>query len=473
MDAKYTLIGKQNYRLPVLGRQLLVCLSACVYSFMLGLSFGSPTVAVAQLRARANSTDAVSREMGSWIASASGFVAIPTVVVSVIVVHHFGRKKVYNYATVVSFVCFTILYCSKNATDLLVSRLFCGVQSGLLLSTFLMVMTESMKPRYRGLFFALKSASIYWGVWCSNTIGTFCPYNYIGIVGMSCSVINFFITFVIPETPFWLASRGRYEECAAAHRWLKGADEDTEKELKAIFDSFQKDGKVPIQTRKSLLTTVKEYWTIICQPSFYKPVSIGFIIEMMCVATGKLVFAMYAIEIIGKVTKNKTTAHYFMLILDGFSVLGMYMGCVLAKRLKRRTMLLCSSTLSAILMFAVSFYLYLVKFKIMSENNILFLSILVLYSLITCCGPMLLFSVICGELFPLKGRSFGVILSGVINSALFGLSMKFTPYLLWAINTENTFLFFAIFSTTCIILEYKYLPETKDKTLNEIAALFQ
>ncbi|XP_063826979.1 uncharacterized protein LOC135076444 [Ostrinia nubilalis] len=100
MDAKYTLIGKQNYRLPVLGRQLLVCLSVCVYSFMLGLSFGSPTVAVAQLRARANSTDAVSREMGSWIASASGFVAIPTVVISVIVVHHFGRKKVYNYATV-------------------------------------------------------------------------------------------------------------------------------------------------------------------------------------------------------------------------------------------------------------------------------------------------------------------------------------------------------------------------------------
>ncbi|XP_063826982.1 uncharacterized protein LOC135076445 isoform X2 [Ostrinia nubilalis] len=67
---------------------------------MLGLSFGSPTVAVAQLRARANSTDAVSREMGSWIASASGFVAIPTVVISVIVVHHFGRKKLYNYATV-------------------------------------------------------------------------------------------------------------------------------------------------------------------------------------------------------------------------------------------------------------------------------------------------------------------------------------------------------------------------------------
>ncbi|XP_068633563.1 facilitated trehalose transporter Tret1-2 homolog [Battus philenor] len=49
-----------------------------------------------------------------------------------------------------------------------------------------------------------------------------------------------FTSFFWPESPQWLASKGRFDECKTAFRWLNGIDEDSETELKNLIDNQSK-----------------------------------------------------------------------------------------------------------------------------------------------------------------------------------------------------------------------------------------
>lgn len=332
------------------------------------------------------------------------------------------------------------------------------------------MVTEYTSPQYRGMFLTIKSASLFWGVWASNAIGTFFQWNYIGLFGLVCS--SYYVTvFFWPESPHWLATKGRFEECIKAHQWLKGTSLNAEKELEDLIKS-QKEYLLTCKEENLRERMISFYKMLVCQ-EFYKPILLSLLLMAHYHALGKIVCSMYSIELIRRITESESTSYIGMLILDGVSVFGMYIGCALSKIVKRRNLLFFASALGIFFLFAMSLYLWLVKLSIILENKTVTLGLLAAFSLAISVGPMVMSTSIYGELIPLRYKTSAVIIIVFIHFTLLGSSLKIAPLIFRTFDLYGTFFFYGLLSTILSVVLYMFLPETKDKTLLEIENYFK
>ncbi len=81
-------------------------------------------------------------------------------------------------------------------------------------------------------------------------------------------------------------------------------------------------------------------------------------------------------------------------------------------------------------------------------------------------GPVMW--VMFSELFPLRVRGLAISFAGFINSAVSFLVQLVFPWELATLGNSITFLIYGIFAAAGLIFIYKVVPETKNKTLEEL-----
>lgn len=389
---------------------------------------------------------------------------MPWVIILPTLVAFVGRKITHSFVCIATFVGFIIFYNSNDVYMILISEIFQGVVSASYLTIAIAIITEYTSAKNRGLFLTIKSATFFWGVLASNLIGTFFHWKKIALFGLICSIYSLGTVYFWPESPLWLVTKGRFDQCAAAHRWLKGSSMSSEKELEKLISEYQNDRR-----KRSLKTQVIESIKVMVKKEFYKPVLLSVLLMALYVFSGKLVCTVYAIDMLKKITNNESTAYAGMLILDSVTVSTMYVGCALSKAFKRRTLLLTSSSIAIVFLFLLSLYLYLVKASVVSENKYFSIILLTGYSVAISCGPMILSTSICGELISTDSRSLSMCAIALSFKTMYGTFVKVCPYLFKSLGMHGTFLLFALSSSVCLVLLYFYLPETKDMSLQEIS----
>lgn len=332
------------------------------------------------------------------------------------------------------------------------------------LTIAIIIITEYTSSEYRGLFLTVKSATMFSGILVANIIGTYFHWKKIPLFGILCSTYNLFTVFFWPETPLWLAKKGRFDESAKSHRWLKGSGSKSERELEKLIAT-----NLDVETKLSLKSEIYSMMKVITKVQFYKPLLLSILLMFLYMFSGKLICSVYAIDVLKKITNNNSTAYTAMLILDGITVLSMYVGCILSKVFKRRPLLITTEAIGILFLLLLSLYLYLVKLSGISENKYVSVSLLAGFSITIGSGPMILTSSITGELIPMESRSFALCGIALCFKLLYGIFIKVSPYSFSYFGMHGTFLIFGVTSSACLVLTCMYLPETKDKTLQEIA----
>nr|XP_012546374.1 sugar transporter ERD6-like 6 [Bombyx mori] len=426
----------------------------------MGLCIGAPTVFIPQLGKEANSTDAVTSEMASWLSSVFGYSALPWVLILCWLLNAIGRKRTSIIMSLSTVAMFVVFYFSKTANDLLITEILTGLTHASTMTVTVVAIGEYSSPKFRGIFLTLKSASLLWGIWTSNAIGTFFHWRYIPLMGILCS-LHTLTVFYWCESPYWLACKGRFDECRKTHRWLKGNGRASERELKKLIDSLKRTQSKEIEL-KSLLS--KE---------FYIPLLLSILVVTQYHFSGKLVCSIYVIEILKRITNDEATAYYGMLILDGVTVISTYIGCILCRILKRRTLLLTSSTIGITFLYILALYLWLIRIEVVTEIKMASVLFLAAFSTSISCGPMIMATSLYGELIPLRFKSVSIILIAFTFFGFHSTLLKLAPAIFANFGLDGMFLFYASTSTLIAILIYKYLPETKDKTLQEIEDYFK
>ncbi|XP_030026271.2 facilitated trehalose transporter Tret1 [Manduca sexta] len=454
-------------------RQLFVSSGVWSIYFVLGLGFGAPTVMIPQIRREANSTDAVTENMESWLSSVHGYSALPWVFIIPILTRYVGRKLPFLLVCLNTLVGFILFYFSTNTTHLLISAIMLGMLLASNMTLLVVIVTEYSSPRYRGIFMIFESTLFFWGVWIANATGAFSHWKNIGILAFVCSLYPLTVVFW-PESPYWLAMKGRFEECAISHHWLKGYDKDSEYELETLIDSQKAYLRMCAdRTRTDCRSRFKQAMETVRTKAFYMPMFISISVMSLYHFSGKLVCSMYAVDLMQKITGSEETANIGMLIMDSVTIIGMQVGCALSKFLKRRTLLLSSAILGIIFLFIISIYLYLVKFSLISENKYLSILLLTLFSVSISIGPMIMPSTIFGELICLRYQTECLLLLTLFSEFLMATILKVSPYIFRALSLSGAFLFYGISASIFFFIVYKYLPETKDKTLFEIEHFFK
>ncbi|KAL0882013.1 hypothetical protein ABMA27_001762 [Loxostege sticticalis] len=470
MDAVYKELSvKTEFEWKPFLRQLLVNSIAWMFYFMFGLSLGAPTVLIPQVRKEANSTEAINEDMASWISSVAGYMGMPWSIGLTISMYYFGRKKSYSFVALNSVAAFVVLYCSVDATQILISQILQGVTAASQTTTSVVIMTEYTSPKYRGIFSTTKTVTMFLGIWVANAIGMFFHWKNIGLLGILCSMYNFFAIFVIPESPYWLIKQEKLGECVASHRWLKGISDTSDRELNELMNTFDYNGN---KKSKTTLDVIKKCFVSLQEPEVYKALAVSLLVVTTYYMCGKLVCTVYSIQILKKMTDNESAAYVGMLVLDAITICGMVIGCIMSKFFGQKVLLLTSLAGGSLFLYTISLYLFLVNLSLIFESMYISLGLLIAFSLAISCGTVMSLSIF-GELLPLKARGFSVCIVSIFSKFTLGSVLKLSPYLFDSFGNHGGFLFYAIFSTVLFALMLKYLPETRNKTLHEISCGFK
>lgn len=399
----------------------------------------------------------------------------------------FGRQKAHLISTIPALLGWIVFVLGNSVPLFIVARLLHGLALGLRTPLAAILVAEYTDPKYRGAFLGTFAISLGLGIFLSHLWGAHLTWKITAVVCSMFPLIAMTIISLSPESPSWLVSKGKYEEAKKAFRWVRGDGDEQRDELNAMINAHN-EAKIEDKANegsqssfgyyRTAVDTIKDVLKIFKKKEFYKPAIIAISMLIVFEFGGAHMFAAYGNIILQAVLNKedpKDVAWQFT-VIDLLRTVCALLAIFLLKYFKRRTILFTSGILTVLSLSSISVFIYLRKAEMFSSPwiiDIVPMSLMVLYTLVFCLGLVPLNWVICGEVFPLAYRSLGSTISTSFLTPSFVVSMKTAPHLYSSVGVEGAFLVYSATLTVFLSVIYLLLPETKDRTLQDIEDSFK
>lgn len=390
-----------------------------------------------------------------------------------------GRKKSHLLTILPVLVGWFMLLLVHNVAGLIAARFLQGIAMGMLGPLGSIIIGEMTDPKNRGAFLTSVSLSLTIGVLFCHSLGSFFSWQQSALI---CSFITFTSLLMIiftPESPAWLIRKGRFEEGRQIFMWLRGYDLQTKEELERMITAQRMTRKSSIVGQDvSLMVKIKHYFRYLndaCKkPEFYKPIIIMVFLYIMFQFAGINVISSYATDIIEKVVGPEANAKLLMVVLDVERLICNILAVYLMKTMKRRTLLFSSGIICVLSYLGKGAYVYAKQKDLLPFDSEWIPIILIgIYMFSLTVGISSIPFALSGELFPLEYRGLGSGISILGLSLNFFVAVKCFPVLIGSIGLSLTYCLYAGIVTFCMTIVWFMLPETKDRTLQEIEDSFR
>lgn len=360
---------------------------------------------------------------------------------------------------------------SQSIECLIIGRFFIGLNCGLSTALVPMYLTEISTINIRGALGTVSQLGVTIGLLFSQVLGlkeilgTKDYWPFLFGVAFIPAVLQLIMLPFCPESPrYLLLSCGRVSEARLALRRLRNRSdvEDDMEEMRAEERSHQKEVQ-----KYGQLSSVRELFN---HPWLRTPLIISIMMQLSQQLSGINAIFYYSTDIFLSAEVPENYAVYATMGIGFIMVIMTLVSIPLMDRLGRRTLHLYG--LAG--MFLASIFLtisLLVKFlydwmKYISVISILF------YTLFFGVGPGSIPFMITAELFTQGTRPAAMSVATFMNwMSNFAVGLTFP--IMKRVLQSYLFLPFTVFLAIFWIFIYKKLPETKNRTFEEIAALFK
>lgn len=284
-------------------------------------------------------------------------------------------------------------------------------------------------------------------------------WRYMLILCAIPALILFASMLMVPESPRWLTSKGKKSEALRVLKLIRD-EKRAEAEFKEIQAAAVKDSNVE-------KASIKEFTT----PWLRRLLLIGIGVAIVNQITGVNSIMYYGTQILQE-SGFGTKAALIANIGNGLiSVIAVIIGIWLVGRVNRRPILMIglSGTTTALLFIAI--------FSIVLDGSaalpyiVLSLTVLFLAFMQGCVGPVTW--LVIAEIFPQRLRGLGTGISVFFLWILnFIIGFAF-PIMLSSAGLSFTFFIFVALGILAIGFVYKFMPETKGRTLEELEEHFR
>ncbi|XP_061724607.1 facilitated trehalose transporter Tret1-like [Cydia pomonella] len=412
----------------------------------------------------------------SWIASIIGFALIMGNVIVTPLMDLIGRKKCHIISTIPVLAGWFLLLLADSVQAIILARFLQGVSMGLLGPLGSIIISEMTDPKNRGAFLTCVSLSLTIGVMFTHTIGTILSWQQTALLCSFLTFISLNMIIFTTETPSWLIAKGKYKESKEVFFYLRGEGPEQEDELEHMISAQKMIRKSSVVGQKlSFCTKTGRFFRYLGntfkKPEFYKPVAIMFHLYTLFQFAGINVISSYAMDIIGQLVGPEANAALFMVLLDCQRLLCNVLAVFVMQKCNRRTVLFSMGFI------CVTAYLSKGTYALAKQNDLLPSYLKNQYVPIFLIG-MYMFSLtvgissvpfaISGEIFPLEYRGLGGGIGTLPLSLNFFVAVKCFPVLTGAIGLPYTYYVYGSVVFYCLSVLWFILPETKDRTLQEI-----
>jgi SP family arabinose:H+ symporter-like MFS transporter len=428
-----------------------------------GLLFGYDTAVIAGAIGSIQTIFDLSPALTGWAASSAIWGCIIGVVFAGILSDKFGRKKILILSAILFAISAIGSSIPNNLTQFVLARLIGGIGVGIASMLSPMYISEIAPAKIRGTLVTLYQLAIVIGI---NLI-YFINLKIAGsgdaqwnldtgwriMLGSEVipALIFFVLLLLIPESPRWLASKGKLDNAKAILEKINGQYKAAEL-LTEIQDSFKEEKG-----------SVKELFS----SSLRMAMLIGMFLAFFSQITGINAIIYYAPEIFKSVGFGADSAMFQTVIIGIVNTIFTFVAIVFIDKYGRRTLLLWGVTGMIICLCGVGLMFH---FELSSGPWLLLFILGFIASFAMSLGPIPW--VLISEIFPTKVRGVAMSISVLMVWIGVVLITQLTPILLDGFGGAITFWIFMFNAIILIIFTYKMIPETKGKTLEEIGKMW-
>lgn len=361
-----------------------------------------------------------------------------------------GRRKLFIFNAVITAIFSILQMFISTPEQLVILRFLLGVCIGADYSIGQPLLTEFAPQNKRGVL--LGSLQVMWfiGAFCANVIGYLLfngEHTWALMLGSAAipAICLFFVRLTIPESPYWLANKGRRKEAYAILQKVYG---DTYNESALNLGD---NGETVVQTSyKKLLTPFYLKRLIFCG-GFYTCA----VLPLFAIYT----FAPRILEAFN--LASGSDAILGNIVLNGIFTAGIILGLVFIEKFNRRPLIIATYAVMTIGIGLLS----------LNTNGSIEMIIFAftLYAL-AAGAPNDFVIVYPNELFPTEIRASGVGASTAISRIGAFLGTFAMPSLLDGLGLTATMLLMTGVTAVGLLLCVLFAPETKGLSLAEASA---
>ncbi|XP_061383639.1 facilitated trehalose transporter Tret1-like isoform X1 [Danaus plexippus] len=438
--------------------QCLITCAVLILAAGAGHPIGFSAVALPQLRTE-NSTMRINDDMGSWIASIHSAATPLGSMLSGPIMEAIGRKRTLQASTLPLVIGWILIGTSTHHALLLLGRIVCGFAVGILAAPSQVYLGEISEPRLRGLLIGTPFVAYSLGVLYVYALGGALSWRAVALLSIVLPTLAFIALCFSPESPTWLARRGRFHDAMAAMARLRGDPDTAQRELHELISAREKEKARGEETIRFLATVLRA--------PVLKPLILINAFNMLQILSGSYVVIFYAVDIVkdaGGSLSPTMAANASALV----RLLVTVVACVALLRVTRRALVLVSGIGTALFTLALSGLLYY------GPGTGVLPPILILgYVAFNTLGFFLLPGLMIGELLPTRVRGLcGGYIFCLFNSVLFGFT-KLYPVMKNNIGMSGVFGLFGASASLATAVLFLLLPETKGKSLIQIEQYYQ
>lgn len=383
----------------------------------------------------------------------------------------YGRRGALKIAALLFLISAVGSAIPESYWTFVIYRIIGGVGVGIASMVSPMYIAEVAPPKKRGGLVACNQFAIIFGmlvVYFVNygiaLIGTETWLNTTGWRYMFASEVIpaglfLLLLFTVPETPRWLAMRGRNDEAYSLLKALNnGNGADVDHQWQDIQSSFKQHNS-----------------TSIVASGFFGVLVIGIMLSVLQQVTGINVFLYYAPTILKGFSNSSIDIALLQTILVGAVNLGFtVVAIVTVDKFGRRPLMMLGAALMAVSMIAIGTAAYLNAIG----GYLLIFVLLYIGAFALSLGPVVW--VLLSEIFPNSIRSkalsiavFAQWAANFVVSQTFPMMNDPQSSVYQTFNGGFPFWLYGVMGIFTIYFIYKWVPETKGKSLEELEELWE
>jgi SP family galactose:H+ symporter-like MFS transporter len=375
------------------------------------------------------------------------------------ITEQFGRRRVIMVAAAVFAVAAVLAAAMTSISDLVWARLFLGLAIGTAAVAAPLYIAEAAPLEKRGALVSTYQLGITFGILASYvagyTLASGDAWRFMFGLGAVPAVVLLVGLFFMPETPRWLALKGRLAEAKASILFLRGTGATVDREIEeidrsALEDAGQRGG-----------------YAVLFEPAIRPALVVGMGLFLLQQLSGINAVIYYAPEIFIQAGFNQGETERLATVGVGAvnfltTILAMY----LIDRIGRRRLLVAGFLGTGITMLAIA--LAVVYSTLIPSWVVIAALLLYIAAFAISVGPLPF--VLMSEIFPLRARAEGMSMASISNWG-FNFMVVFTfPVMLAGPGLAFTFTIFAIICLSGVVFTLRRVPETTGHSLEEIEA---
>ncbi len=380
----------------------------------------------------------------------------------------FGRRRTIMGLAVI-FAVATVACSLAPTTELLVlARTVLGLAVGGASVIVPVYLAEMSPAAQRGRIVTQNELMIVTGQFLAFTfnavLGNLFPesmhvWRWMLVIATLPAVILWIGMLILPESPRWLASSGRFGEVMDVLRQTRAAGD-----VSAEFDDVRRAAREDYQSRMGTFKDLTVPW-------IRKIFVVGLGLAIINQISGVNAIMYYGTSILSSSGFGDQGALLANVVNGVTSVVAVIVGMSLMTRLPRKAMLIAGLSGTAVSLTAISIISVAVPEGTLRGYLVLLFMVTFLASMQSCIGTVTWLTL--AEIFPLHVRGVGMGICVFVLWMFNFLVGFFFPQMVAWMGVSATFLVFVALQLVAIGWVKRSMPETKGKSLEELEEFFK